>query len=905
MPSAFLSKFGRPLVLRTHLILLVLAAMLPLLLLAAFVVRRDVQLQRDAVERGMRDTTRALSLAVDREVGSILAVGQTLAASPYVDSSDFKAFYDLSSTAANTHKGSWVALFGRTGQMIINSREPFGASLPNPLREGREIPDGKTEGLPSGNQAIKTVLETGRPVFSDLFFGLVSKRPTLSVTVPVTRDGKVTYAVSISIASDHLTSLLREQGLPAGWFGVLVDKKGIIIARTAAPEKLVDRPSLAPLIKHLSQADEGWDSGRVQEGIPIYYSYARSKLTGWGIAIGAPQATIDAPVNRSIRIMAGGAALLLLVAIGAALAFGRRISIPISRLAQSAEAIQRGLPIELQGSTVAEVRSLHQALLHAGATARAAAEERELRIAAEAKRTEADGAREKIFTSEGRLRESEERLRLALSVSRTITWTSNLRTGAIVHADNVEVMGLPANANMSAWWQTVHPDDRESLRKIMNGAIAERGNYQADFRIIRPDNRSVLWLHSRGRVECDGFGEPQRIIGTATDITERKHAEEALREVDRRKDDFLAVLGHELRNPLGVINTVVQLLRMEGPLDPKLEEYRETIEQEVQQMRRLLDDLLDVSRIRRGLIQLKMAPCDLGRIVRQVAESRRPILEESGLNLSLRLPEPSLYVAGDTTRLAQIVGNLLDNANKFSNRDGQVSVTVTEEADSRSVILKIRDNGIGIEPEMLARVFEPFVQSEKSLNHSSTGLGLGLALIKGLVELHGGEVWSSSDGPGRGSEFTVRLPLIDVPVAVVTSKELPAKASQCRRILVIEDNLAAAQSLKTFLAKTGHTVEVALSGSSAVVAALKFAPEVVLCDIGLPGLDGYAVARSLREHPKLKPVYLIAMSGYGQEYDQRRALEAGFDKYLTKPIDLSELERLFDGLGVGRQAASA
>ena len=226
---------------------------------------------------------------------------------------------------------------------------------------------------------------------------------------------------------------------------------------------------------------------------------------------------------------------------------------------------------------------------------------------------------------------------------------------------------------------------------------------------------------------------------------ERKRAEEALRKADRRKDEFLAMLGHELRNPLGVIKTAAYLLRTDGPPDPELAHLRETIELEVSQMARLLDDLLDISRIERGLIRLKKEPCDLAAIVRQVVQSRRPVLEETGLDLSLDVPAQPLWVIGDRTRLAQIMGNLLDNANKFTDRGGQVIVRLSEELSEKAAILIVRDSGIGIEPALLALVFEPFIQADKSLDRSRSGLGLGLALVKGLVELQSGEVRALSD----------------------------------------------------------------------------------------------------------------------------------------------------------------
>lgn len=386
----------QPVSLRTHLVVLVLAPLLPLLFFAAVMFWRDLQLRYDAVERGMRNTARALSLAVDRDIGNILAVAQTLAASPHISNQDFKAFYELSAAAAKNSNIAAIALFDRRGEMIINTTEPFGVSLPNPLQGNTGNPESRRDRLPQGNQAIKRVLETGQPLFSDLFRGLVSKLTLLSVTVPVLNDGKVAYALSVAVTSDHLTDLLREQGLPADWMAVLVDRKGIIIARTAAPERFVGQPAGSPLVQRLSRDEEGWDAGSSQEGVPIYYSFARSKLTRWGIAIAAPQVAIDAPMHQSITILTAGAVPLLLVAVCAAFVFGRRISIPISRLAQSAEAIQRGENIDFGRSAVAELEQLHVALLDASAAARAAETERQQRILADAKRAEAEKAQDAL-----------------------------------------------------------------------------------------------------------------------------------------------------------------------------------------------------------------------------------------------------------------------------------------------------------------------------------------------------------------------------------------------------------------------------------------------------------------------------------------------------------------------------
>jgi PAS domain S-box-containing protein len=403
----------------------------------------------------------------------------------------------------------------------------------------------------------------------------------------------------------------------------------------------------------------------------------------------------------------------------------------------------------------------------------------------------------------------------------------------------------------------------------------------------------------------DGDGKLVALRWLLHDATEHKQAEEnacrllceqaaraEAEAANRRKDEFLAMLAHELRNPLAPIRTAIELLKQIGPDEPRLVRVREIIERQVRHQARLLDDLLDVSRISQGKVVLRRERLDLVRMARDTAEDHRRVLEAAGLTLSLELPEEPIGVEGDPTRLAEVLGNLLQNAAKFTNRGGSVTVRLVAEPAGRLATLTVRDTGIGIETELLLHVFETFTQADRSLHRSRGGLGVGLALVKGLVELHGGSVWAHSEGLGRGAEFTLMLPMVldaDVterrpPLAFVPTGPI--------RILIVEDNHDAAETLRDLLELFGCTVEVAYSGTEAVAAAPQFRPEVVLCDLGLPGIDGYEVAVTLRRDPAMAHTRLIAMSGYGQEEDQRRSREAGFDLHLTKPVEFVELQRL-------------
>ena len=389
-------------------------------------------------------------------------------------------------------------------------------------------------------------------------------------------------------------------------------------------------------------------------------------------------------------------------------------------------------------------------------------------------------------------------------------------------------------------------------------------------------------------------GKDQFICLVVTDLRGQK-LQEQLRDADRRKDEFLAMLGHELRNPLSIIHNVLQILRKKSGADGTAE-MRGMIEQQVRHMGRLIDDLLDISRVTTGKIRLEKTRLDLPQVVVDTVQGYRDSLEANGLTLALELPNRPLFVQGDKTRIAQVLGNLLHNASKFTDSGGKVTVVVGAEPGADKATIRVRDTGIGMDRETLERAFESFTQADHSIERSRGGLGLGLALVKGLVEMHGGGVAALSDGPGQGSEFVIHLP-IEAAASETPAAEAPS-VSRTRgfRILVIEDNQAGALSMQMLLNQLGHVSEVAFDGVEGLAAAARFQPEVVLCDIGLPGLNGYQIAQQLRQRENGRRVFLMALSGYGQEENKRRALEAGFDIHCVKPLKIDILEKLLADL---------
>ncbi|HEY3323648.1 MAG TPA: PAS domain S-box protein [Planctomycetota bacterium] len=448
-----------------------------------------------------------------------------------------------------------------------------------------------------------------------------------------------------------------------------------------------------------------------------------------------------------------------------------------------------------------------------------------------------------------------------------------------------------------------------SAKEVMgrNPRILKSGKHEKDFyeQIWAVLGRGEVWKGELINRRKDGSlyneemsitpvpGENGKIthyIAIKQDITARKQAEESQKEASRRKDEFLAMLGHELRNPLAPIRNAVHLMKRPGIPDAAAQRARDMIDRQVTHMARLVDDLLDVSRISRGKIQLKKQPLDLTAAIYDIARDFASVCESAGLSLHLCLPEQSLWTSADPARVQQIVGNLLNNATKFTDSGGAINLSLG--ANDGSVQIIVQDTGIGMDEGTLKNIFEPFSQAEHSIDRSRGGLGLGLALVKGLIELHGGSVHASSPGLGKGSVFTVLLPLETAGVAVPKAVEEPRRRT-AHRILIIEDNSDSAESLRVLLSVLGHEVVCAPNGLLGLERAHAFRPDVILCDIGLPGeMNGYGVARAVRADGQLASTYLIAITGYGQEEDRRKAHEAGFDHHLTKPADPESLERL-------------
>ena len=437
------------------------------------------------------------------------------------------------------------------------------------------------------------------------------------------------------------------------------------------------------------------------------------------------------------------------------------------------------------------------------------------------------------------------------------------------------------------------PEDQDHMMHEFFPSVLQTGHGEIEVRFRHFKTGAARWMAYKVLTLPGADGRPTAFATVSQDVTERRRLEDDLRRVaaelsdaDRRKNEFLAMLAHELRNPLAPISNAVRALSLGRRDETAVDSASEMLERQVGQIIRLVDDLLDVSRISRGKIALRPERVELTRIIDQAVEASRAQYRSMDQELTVSLPSEPVYLNADPTRLAQVVGNLLNNAHKFTDVGGRISVAV--EREGAQVVIRVKDTGVGIAAEHLAGIFEMFTQVESSLERSRSGLGIGLTLVKTLVEMHGGTVEAHSDGPGRGSEFVVRLPVLrDVPESLspAAPEHLDASPVVRRRVLIVDDNRDAAEWLATLLSLSGHETHIALDGDQAVKAAERLLPDAILLDIGLPRIDGYEVCRRIREQPWGRGLMIVALTGWGQEEDRQKSKEAGFNTHLVKPVD--------------------
>jgi signal transduction histidine kinase/ActR/RegA family two-component response regulator len=710
---------------------------------------------------------------------------------------------------------------------------------------------------------------------SNVFTGALRKRPTLSVDVPVRLRGEVRYVLSVGMRPEDFTGILTAKSIPEGAVASLFDRNGTIFYRNINRETSIGQ-LVNPLLRTAAaRSAEGSIDSRSREGKPLLTSFSRSPYSGWAVAIGIPRETLRAELLGQLTLMAGVAAALFAIGLCLAWLIGGRLARSVQALSGQAEALGKGEtppPAEFHVRETADVGA-------AIGDAAALLAERSRQLAAK-----------------------ESALREAHMLARFGTWHWNLDSpdievsGSVPHIFGRALPPFPEQRGSvlleESWLQ---------VQRLTSELVRVGGSGKLQLQALHADGHRI-WLDYRCESVHGRDGRVTALRGTMQDVTERVRAEEALRQADQRKNEFLAMLAHELRNPLAPISSGAQLLGQEG-MDPgRIKQISAIIGRQVRHMAGLVDDLLDVSRVTRGLVVLSKERIDINGVVLDAAEQVQALVREKGHRLDMHTLAQPCFVLGDRKRLVQVVGNLLHNAAKFTERNGEIAVTVSSAGEA--VLVEVRDNGIGLLPAELERVFDMFVQGERTPDRSLGGLGIGLALVRSLVELHGGSVHVASGGQGTGTTFTVRLPRCVERATDDNDGADAAGAGGSRlKVLVVGDNVDAAQVLSMVVAAQGHELRVEHDSHEALAQAASFAPHLCLLDIGLPEMDGYELARRLRRHPATAHATLVAVTGYGQDQDRRNSAAAGFDHHLVKPVDMAALEKIV--AAVATEASSA
>ncbi len=855
---------GRTVSLNLLLTLLPLVAVLPVLVFALGLLTLSWQQQRAQAERDVQQGARTLAVAVDRELAASARELSRLAEYPTLTEANLRSFHAYARELVAAH-GAWTDLT----LTDANGRELMSAA--SPLDSTPRLLD---------RQHHKEVFQTGRPALSDIYADARTAELSVSLAVPVLRDGQVRWALTARIDPAELARLLASQDVRPNLVTSIMDRNKLLVARNTLHDRFFGKSVTVGLQEASRATPKGTAVLTTLDDVRALAAWEQVPM-GWTVTVGIPQSQIDGPIRRQIGMLAIGGLLMMLAALGVSLTLGRRLERGLASAINDAQKLADGRQPPQRRSRVRELEALFSALraTHARLTAAAAAENQ----------------------ANATMRESEERLRLAMdSVTMGSFDWSPASEHLISTARMRELFGFAPDEepSLDAAMQRINADDAPAARAAIAQALdpAGDGSCTVQFRLGLAD-QAPRWLDLRGQALFDerhGARVAVRFIGMVLDITPQKEMELSLREADRRKDEFLAMLSHELRNPLSPIANALAILRLQQSLSVPAHQALSIAERQVGQMKRLIDDLLDISRITRGKIVLHREPLDLAELVRHAADSLQPAARERGQRLQLTLPPLPLRVLGDRARLTQVIENLLGNAVKFSADQGLVEVSAQRE--NEEIVLKVRDEGVGIAPDQLLAVFDIFTQIDATLDRSRGGLGIGLALVRRLVQMHGGSVAADSGGPGRGATFSIRLPALpalrdeQIAHAAMAAAD-PRDGGDERRVLVVDDNTDAADTLVALLTLLGHTARAVYGGEQALDEVTRFAPDTVLLDIGLPGISGIEVGRRLRARRDAPRLTLIAVSGYGQDADRAATAAAGFDGHLVKPVTPEDVER--------------
>ena len=744
---------------RAHLTLIVTATLVPVIIFSGVALSLLLQAERKAALKNLHETARSTALMIDREIGGANAALSVLASSQYLAKGDLAGFYEQAKTI-RTRPGTWTVLMDRQGQQIMSTIAPFGSVLP--------------EGTPATQQRVRSVMDTGKSLVSDLTTAPLGGRYLTTLNVPVPVDGGQRYVLAQAFATDHFLPIFAENSIPREWTVAILDRQGNFIARNRQSEVMIGRPARAELVSASQNASDGEIRHATWEGVDSYDVFTHSALSGWTVAVAVPADMVESAARNAVLVAALGLLAALLTAAGTAALVSRRLVASIQGVDAAAAALARGDAPTPAQTGVEEMDQLARALSSAGETL---LQEKKSRQHAEAER----------------------------------------------------------------------------VRLLENERIA------------------------------------------------RQQAEQE----NRQKDQFLAMLGHELRNPLSAISGAIAVMKARDASAALNVRAHTIIERQSDHLSRIVDDLLDLSRMSMGKITLERQRLDLAAVVYASIETLHAAGRVGICGIGIET-EPA-WIDADRTRLDQIIGNVIGNALKFSAAKGRIDIAVA--CEGTEAVLTVRDFGIGISKELMPNIFEAFVQGAAQADRTLGGLGIGLNLVRQLVHLHGGTIQVESAGTDTGTTVEVRFPLAgpvsmtampaEVQAAVAAKEaELPAMST----VLLIEDNADSREMMSMLLGMLGYQVLEAANGGEGLRLARLERPAIAVVDIGLPDMDGYEVARELRAEAGLQNMTLIALTGYGQDADRKRALAAGFDSHLVKPLDMDVLVNTIIGHQAKQQA---
>lgn len=890
--------------LRTHFVVLVGATLVPAVILAVALVLLVQHQQRVTVENGLQQTARALAVAVDREFESSIRALEVLGTSEALDVGDRRALYEHARRARDTNP-RWLTVFliDASGNHLLSLLRPFGAPLPRP----------------EPYDDIQAVARTGKPRVSDLAFGPLSQRHIIVILVPVAREGRVGYVLGVSIATESLSDLLAGPARSADSVVSIRDRKNALVARSRDLQPYVGGgpgPERLESIQAARQTGKGVFESPDLDGRRVYTAVSRVGTSDFIVLVSVPVATVAKDMQTPLWLLSVGGVAVLAIALGVSMLLARRVAAPIAELSNAAVHLASGEPIpDAPASPVAEVTMVRHAMARAAEALRERTAERERRIAAEAARAEAE-------ERAAALRRSERRFRELADAMPQIVWASR-PDGYLDYFNRKwhELTGASeGEGGDQDWLPVVHPDDRERCLDAWHEAVRTGNPFQVEYRLAFARTGEHRWHLGRALPVRDESGGIIRWYGTCTDIHDLRVAQEAVavarrsaerakaaaEEASRAKDHFLAALSHELRTPLSPVLAGISLLQKDQTLPERARDHLEVVRRNVELEALLIDDLLDVTRIAGGKVELEQRPVDLCTIIDRAVEVCRPDIDARRLHFGVDLGTAHPYIVeADAARLQQVFWNLLKNAIKFTPHGGRVGLHCRPEGDA--VVVEVVDSGIGIEPAALGRIFDAFGQGERAITQRFGGLGLGLTISKTLVERHGGRIEAESEGRDRGATFRVRLPMVSAGTSAAV--ENPARPSdrpergglRPLRILLVEDHDDTAEMIASMLELEGHHVQAAGDVATALEIGTRETFDLLVSDLGLPDRSGLDLMRELR----VRGTHLrgIALSGYGQESDIQQSRAAGFEAHLVKPVDLEHLAEAIER--VARRAAAA